>query len=110
MHLCVMKHVVRFLPFFLIFSNLNAQDNQALAQKILNDHRLDTMEAKAKTLLRKGFNAGDGYPQVWIRDLNTFIETSMKVYSLDTIRKNLLTFLYLQQPNGEIIDGYVLKG
>ena len=110
MHLCVMKHAVRFLPFFLIFSNLNAQDNQALAQKILNDHRLDTIEAKAKTLLRKGFNAGDGYPQVWIRDLNTFIETSMKVYSLDTIRKNLLTFLYLQQPNGEIIDGYVLKG
>ena len=65
---------------------------------------------KAKALLSKGFNAGDGYPQVWIRDLNTFIETSLKVYNVDTIRKNLLTILYLQQPNGEIVDGYVLKG
>jgi len=32
------------------------------------------------------------------------------VYNTDTIRKNLLTFYKLQQPNGEIVDGYVLKG
>ena len=87
-----------------------SQDDKALADKIINDHRLDTIMVKAKALLSKGFNAGDGYPQVWIRDLNTFIETSLKVYNVDTIRKNLLTFLYLQQPNGEIVDGYVLKG
>lgn len=94
----------------LFFSNGNAQNDKALAEKILNDHKLDTVSAKAKALLSKGFNAGDGYPQVWIRDMNTFIETSCKVYNTDTIRKNLLTFLYLQQPNGEIVDGYVLKG
>jgi hypothetical protein len=87
-----------------------SQDDKALADKISNDHRLDTIMVKARALLSKGFNAGDGYPQVWIRDLNTFIETSLKVYNVDTIRKNLLTFLYLQQPNGEIVDGYVLKG
>lgn len=89
---------------------LHAQSNKDLAKTILNDHRLDTVMAKAKALLSKGFNAGDGYPQVWIRDFNTFIETSCEVYNLDSIRHNLLSFLYLQQPNGEIVDGYVLKG
>lgn len=105
-----MKNFTRLLPVLLIFFNAGAQNNKALAEKILNDHKLDTVSAKAKALLSKGFNAGDGYPQVWIRDLNTFIETSCKVYNTDTIRKNLLTFLYLQQPNGEIVDGYVSKG
>src|SRR5207237_10051534 len=88
----------------------SAQNNKQLAQKILSDKKLDTVLAKAKDLLSEGFNAGDGYPQVWVRDFNTFIETSCDVYNLDSIRKNLLTFLYLQQLNGEIVDGYVLKG
>src|ERR1700754_1017527 len=87
-----------------------AQQNHELAGQIMADKTLDTVYAKATQLLSKGFNAGDGYPQVWIRDFNTFIETSCKVYSRDTIRKNLLTFLRLQQTNGEIVDGYVLKG
>lgn len=88
----------------------HTQHDQKLAAQILADKKLDTVYAKASTLLSKGFNAGDGYPQVWIRDLNTFIETSCKVYSRDSIRANLLTFLRIQQPNGEIVDGYVLKG
>jgi hypothetical protein len=89
---------------------LQAQNNKDLAKKILNNGRLDTVMVKARDLLSKGFNAGDGYPQVWIRDFNTFIETSIEVYQPDSIRQNLLTFLNLQQPNGEIVDGYVLKG
>jgi len=106
-----MKFFFTFLVYFLIIQHsAYSQSNKILAQKILADHRLDTVSKRAEALLSKGFNAGDGYPQVWIRDLNTFIETSLKVYNIDTIRKNLLTFLYLQQPNGEIIDGYVLKG
>ncbi len=87
-----------------------SQQDQKLAARILADKKLDTVYAKATALLSKGFNAGDGYPQVWIRDFNTFIETSCKVYNHDSIRTNLLTFLRLQQPNGEIVDGYVLKG
>jgi len=96
-----------------IFLNINssqAQSSKKLAEKILNDPKLDTVLEKAKQLLSKGFNAGDGYPQVWIRDLNTFIEISCEVYDHKIIRDNLLTFLYLQQPNGEIVDGYALKG
>jgi hypothetical protein len=50
-------------------------ENKELAKKILADKTLDTVYFKAASLLKKGFTAGDGYPQVWIRDLNTFIET-----------------------------------
>jgi hypothetical protein len=95
-----------------LFLNINsgrAQSTERLAQKILNDSKLDTVLDKSKQLLRKGFNAGDGYPQVWVRDFNTFIEISSEVYDHKIIRDNLLTFLYLQQPNGEIVDGYALK-
>src|SRR5665213_2309310 len=96
-----------------LFLNINAslaQSSKKLAEKILNEHKLDTVLEKAKKLLSKGFNAGDGYPQVWIRDLNTFMEISCQVYDHKIIRNNLLTFLYLHQPNGEIVDGYALKG
>ncbi|MGJ7029687.1 GH36-type glycosyl hydrolase domain-containing protein [Niabella hirudinis] len=95
---------------FLYTGVAGAQNKQLLAKKILADSRLDTVSAMAGSLLARGFAAGDGYPQVWIRDLNTFIETSCKVYPVDSIRKYLLTFYELQQPNGEIVDGYVLKG
>ena len=87
-----------------------AQQRQKLAVQIIADKKLNTVYVKATDILNKGFNAGDGYPQVWIRDFNTFIETSCKVYRRDSIRANLLTFLKLQQANGEIVDGYVLKG
>jgi hypothetical protein len=96
-----------------LFFNINsgcAQGSKKLADTILNDPKLDTVLEKAKELLSKGFNAGDGYPQVWIRDLNTFIEISSEVYDHKTIRDNLLTFLKLQQANGEIVDGYAMKG
>ena len=109
-----MQRVVTLLKIItvvlLTVQSAAAQTHKQLAQIILHDKKLDTVLAKAKDVLSKGFNAGDGYPQVWIRDFNTFIETSCEVYSLDSIRKNLLTFLYLQQSNGEIVDGYVLKG
>ncbi len=82
----------------------------ALARIILSDKKSDSVYKMAVDLLKKGFVAGDGYPQVWIRDLNTFIETSCQVYDRKDIRQSLVTFLRLQQPNGEIVDGYVLKG
>jgi hypothetical protein len=90
--------------------SLDLKKNKELADKILADKTLDTVYAKAALLLKEGFTAGDGYPQVWIRDFNTFIELSCDVYDTHIIRQNLLTFLKLQQPDYEIVDGYVLKG
>lgn len=84
--------------------------HQELANHILADASLQTVERMARELLGKGFEAGGGYTQVWIRDMNTFIETSCEVYDQKEIRRHLLTFYYLQQKNGEIVDGFVPKG
>lgn len=101
--------LILFTSFLLVFQSCASKDKE-LARRISEDKRLDSIYTMSADILKQGFNAGDGYPQVWIRDMNTFLETSLKVYDKDTIRKNLLIFLKLQQPNGEIVDGYVLKG
>ena len=101
------------IPLILILTgslSCSHNNNKELANIILEDKTLDTVYLKATQLLKKGFTAGDGYPQVWIRDFNTFIETSCDVFDNSVIRQNLLTFLSLQQPDFEIVDGYVLKG
>lgn len=67
----------------------------------------DSVKTMAEALIRKGFTAGDGYGEVWIRDLNTFIELSCKVNDKSTIKSHLLTFFKFQQPDGSILDGYV---
>ena len=85
-------------------------DDRELAARIMSDKTLDTVYVRAAGLLKKGFTAGDGYPQVWIRDLNTFIETACDVYDPSVIREKLLVFFTMQQPDSQIVDGYVLKG
>lgn len=65
------------------------------------------VKTMAEELIKKGFTAGDGYGEVWIRDLNTFIELSCKVNDKSQIRKHLITFFQFQQPDGAILDGYI---
>lgn len=69
----------------------------------------DSVQAMAEQLIKKGFNAGDGYGEVWIRDFNTFMEVACKVNDKTRIRKSLLTFIQFQQPDGAILDGYIPK-
>ncbi len=78
-----------------------------LAAKILADDDLDAVLTKAKAIIRTGFNAGDGYGEVWIRDFATFIEISCEVYDIAEIEKNLLMFLRFQGDDGNIIDGFI---
>lgn len=73
-------------------------------EKAANTNKVKTM---AEELIKKGFTAGDGYGEVWIRDLNTFIELSCKVNDKSQIRKHLITFFEFQQPDGSILDGYI---
>lgn len=61
----------------------------------------------AEDLIKKGFTAGDGYGEVWIRDFNTFINVSSTVNDKATVKKYLITFLKFQQPDGSILDGYI---
>jgi hypothetical protein len=109
-----MKRIIQsFIAVIIIISLASCggeQRKKELAARIMADKTLDSVYTMAGSLLKNGFTAGDGYPQVWIRDFNTFIELSCEVYDRKVIRENLLTFLRLQQPDNEIVDGYVLKG
>ncbi|MHC4147766.1 MAG: hypothetical protein ACYSUD_23785 [Planctomycetota bacterium] len=49
-----------------------------LADKILNNPDLPFVLEKARSILKKGLTAGSGYGEVWIRDLNTFIEIALE--------------------------------
>ena len=83
--------------------------SQQLANQILNDAKIQQVDSMARVVLGQGFNAGSGYSQIWARDMNTFIETACEVNDVKDIRNAILLFFGLQQPNDEMIDGYVLK-
>ena len=79
----------------------------ALAEQIQRDQTLVDVHRMAQELLRRGLNAGSGYSEVWIRDLNTFIEVALEVNPPERLREALLTFFKFQGTNGDIVDGYV---
>lgn len=81
----------------------------ALATAILSDHRLDTVSQWAMNLAKKGFNAGSGYGEIWIRDFNTFMELSCRVLPKEAIAGRLSVFFQMQGDDGNIIDGYIPK-
>lgn len=83
--------------------------NRQLAETIRQDASLETVDSMARAIIGKGFNAGSGYSQVWARDMNTFIEIACEVSNPKDLRNAILLFFALQQPNDEMIDGYVLK-
>ncbi len=78
-----------------------------LVQRLQRDTLFDYVEEKARAVVRSGFNAGDGYGEVWIRDFNTFIELSCEVSDQGTIRDHLLVFLRMQGGDGNIMDGFI---
>ncbi|HEX5025219.1 MAG TPA: hypothetical protein VFV68_08095 [Agriterribacter sp.] len=98
--------------FFLLFIGLiitltgSAQVNETLKQEINNNEYFHFVKAKALEVMRTGFNAGDGYREVWIRDYNTFIELAAQVYEKEVLKENLLVFLRMQGEDGNIIDGF----
>ena len=81
--------------------------DKELAKKILQDTLMNKVEAMALDVVKGGFNAGDGYGEVWIRDYNTFIEVAMEVMPDDLIQDNLLTFFRFQGEDGDIVDGFI---
>jgi len=81
--------------------------NQALARRILADPELKLVLTKGRALLKTGLNAGTGYGEVWIRDLNTFIELALEENDPKDIREGLLNFFKFQGPDGDIVDGYI---
>lgn len=79
----------------------------ALQKAITSDPDLPFVLDKARALLKSGLTAGSGYKEVWIRDLNTFIELSLQVNPPADLRSALLTFFKFQGTNGDIPDGFI---
>lgn len=80
-----------------------------LAKRILGDSTLHFVKDLAEEVIAGGLNAGTGYSQIWARDMNTFVEVSVDVTDPVMLRNAILLFFAMQQPNGEMVDGYVLK-
>lgn len=106
------KTVLACLCVLALCGNSNAQlvSNSSSAKEIKEIRPLaDSVKRMAEKLVKSGFTAGDGYAEVWIRDLNTFVSIACEVNNKALIKKHLLTFFDFQQPDGAILDGYVPK-
>lgn len=103
-----MKKIYCIIVLICAAHTLTAQSgsDRQLAQKILNDNRLDTIQSRALRLL-SGFAAGTSYGEIWIRDLNTFLNGSLKVHPKEKVKDILLYFFKFQGKDGNIADGYI---
>ncbi|MGQ7871344.1 GH36-type glycosyl hydrolase domain-containing protein [Sunxiuqinia sp. sy24] len=90
-------------------STSKKQPASDLAEKFKTEESIAFTKQKALEIVKTGFNAGDGYGEVWIRDYNTFIELSAEVFPAETLKENLLVFFRLQREDGNIIDGFIPK-
>ena len=77
-----------------------------LREEISQNENLALVKEKALDVIGSGFNAGDGYREVWIRDYNTFIAAAAEVYPKEELKENLLIFFRMQGDDGNIIDGF----
>jgi hypothetical protein len=87
-----------------------AQGEGTTADPVPGAGEYASVEKMAYGVLEKGFNAGDGYNQVWARDLNTFIRYSCRVLDQKLVRDALLNFFYFQGFDGNMVDGYEQVG
>ncbi|MCU4155556.1 hypothetical protein J1N10_06180 [Carboxylicivirga sp. A043] len=85
----------------------NAKISKELKASIESNESFAFVKQKALEVVKTGFNAGDGYGEVWIRDYNTFIELSAEVYPKEELKENLRVFMRLQGDDGNILDGFI---
>jgi len=106
-----MKRTTLLLLIIIVLASCTSKKPQEpnLHEKIKTNEYFAFTKQKALEIVKTGFNAGDGYGEVWIRDYNTFIELSAEVYPTETLKKNLLVFFRLQGEDGNIIDGFIPK-
>ncbi len=103
-----MKHRLLLLLIPFLASACVQEDGETLFLKgILDDPLMAQVDSMARAVAATGFNAGDGYKEVWIRDFNTFIALSLEVVDTAEVRGALETFLDFQGPEGDIPDAYV---
>lgn len=89
--------------------NTDRKSMEKLSSDIRNNPLLEKVDSMARAIASTGFNAGDGYCEVWIRDFNTFIELSMEVRPKEEIKDNFDVFWAFQGPEGDIVDGFASR-
>lgn len=85
----------------------DARISKELRETLQADSRFEQVEEMAEKLVKDGLTAGDSYGEVWIRDLNSFIELSIAVNGKERPAEALLTFFKFQGEDGNIPDGYI---
>ncbi|WP_242135588.1 glucosidase family protein [Aestuariivivens marinum] len=104
-----MKKIIAIVLSIISFSCTEKKETLELVKKIQDNENFKKVKSKALDVVKTGFNAGDGYGEVWIRDYNTFIELSAEVFDAKELEENLLVFFKLQGEDGNIIDGFIPK-
>lgn len=104
-----MKRLLILPVLFLMVSCNPGNPDKGLMDLISNNEYYAFTKAKALEIVKSGFNAGDSYGEVWIRDYNTFIELSAEVFEPEVLRENILVFFRMQGEDGNIIDGFIPK-
>lgn len=102
------KYLGLFIALLVVSCN-QQKENKELVDNITTNKSFKEVKNRALEVVKTGFNAGDGYGEVWIRDYNTFIELSSKVFDSKELEENLLVFFRLQGEDGNIIDGFIPK-
>lgn len=102
---------IKFLSIVLILMSCSTKQSmkEDLDEKIKSNQFFAFTKEKALEVIKTGFNAGEGYGEVWIRDYNTFIELSAEVFESGVLKENLLVFFKMQADDGNIIDGFIPK-
>ncbi|MCO5235587.1 MAG: hypothetical protein M9933_04885 [Chitinophagaceae bacterium] len=101
-----------YLLWMLLVSSLGAgaqgdkRVDEKLRRQIRENEYFSFVKSRALEIMKTGFNAGDGYREVWIRDYNTFIELASHVFDKEMLKENLLVFFRMQGKDGNIIDGF----
>lgn len=101
-----MKKVKLVIFSLLLMGCATKKEENTLAEQIRTNEQFQEVKQRALAVVKTGFNAGDGYREVWIRDYNTFIELSAEVYPAGELKENLLVFFRMQGDDGNIIDGF----
>lgn len=101
-----MKTYVTLFAAIVLFGCDQKKASTHISSTIANDYKLEIVKNKAREVVKAGFNAGDGYKEVWIRDYNTFITLAAEVHPKEVLKENLLVFFRMQGEDGNIIDGF----
>lgn len=101
-----MLFLLSMISTLMVTAQEKTTEKTVFADKVKNNPYFNFVKTKALAVMKTGFNAGDGYREVWIRDYNTFIELAAQVNQKEVLKENLLVFFRMQGDDGNIIDGF----